>query len=356
MSSTREYQGTGIGLGICKSLIELMDGSITFKSKYGSGTTFVLNLRLKCDLGRARSDSTTVDLQESPPGRQPVHMAMHLPYCAESELLSRFCAGISERYVCVSDDANAPVPNDTAVIWYDVCQVLGDGRKRLPTNGQAMVLLHGDASFNAAGDIAATYPQTLLVRRPISYSRLPARLSHFLATLKQPHPGASSSSLVWQGKDSPEDVSKYKDISVLVAEDNLINQKVIRMILDRLGCTFTIVENGLEAVTASAKQTFDIIFMGRHWGLGRVMKVLLDIQMPVLDGLSAARKIRHREDELGPTARRTPIIALTANAMGRQTESYLQGGMDGFLSKPVVVQSIARCLDTYAIKEVNSTE
>ena len=116
---------------------------------------------------------------------------------------------------------------------------------------------------------------------------------------------------------------------VLLAEDNAVNQRVAVRMLERLGCRVDVAGNGLEAIDLSGRLPYDIIF--------------LDCQMPELDGYGAARAIRKREAG-GP---RVPIIALTANAMDGDREECLAAGMDDYLSKPVVMASLASALQRY---------
>jgi PAS domain S-box-containing protein len=106
---------------------------------------------------------------------------------------------------------------------------------------------------------------------------------------------------------------------VLLAEDHPTNRKVVSLILESVGVALTVVENGQEAVDAAAREDFDVI--------------LMDMQMPVMDGLTATRAIRERERATG--ARRTPILALTANAMAEHAQASLDSGADGHLSKPI---------------------
>ena len=116
---------------------------------------------------------------------------------------------------------------------------------------------------------------------------------------------------------------------VLLAEDNAVNQRVAVLMLQRLGCRVDVAGNGLEAIDLSGRLPYDIIF--------------LDCQMPELDGYGAARAIRAREVE----GHRVPIIALTANAMDGDREECLAAGMDDYLSKPVVMASLATALHRY---------
>jgi two-component system sensor histidine kinase/response regulator len=118
---------------------------------------------------------------------------------------------------------------------------------------------------------------------------------------------------------------------VLLVEDNVVNQKVARRFLERLGCEVTLAENGAESITA--------------WEQGGFQIVLMDVQMPVMDGYTATREIRDRERG----RRRTPIVALTANAMTGQLERCLEAGMDALLTKPLAVEALQDVLERYGL-------
>ena len=111
---------------------------------------------------------------------------------------------------------------------------------------------------------------------------------------------------------------------VLAAEDNTTNQKVLRAVMEPLDADLTLVADGKEAVEA--------------WRTGAYDLILMDIQMPVMDGISAAAAIREAEKTL--TRRRTPIIALTANALTHQIEEYMAAGMDGHVAKPIEIAKL----------------
>jgi CheY-like chemotaxis protein len=121
-------------------------------------------------------------------------------------------------------------------------------------------------------------------------------------------------------------------LRVLAAEDNAVNQLVLKTLLAQVGVEPVIVANGAEAVSAFEHGAFDL--------------VLMDIQMPVMDGPSATLAIRAIEARAGAEA--TPIVALTANAMSHQVDSYLASGMDGFLAKPIEVAELYRMLAAVA--------
>jgi CheY-like chemotaxis protein/HPt (histidine-containing phosphotransfer) domain-containing protein len=124
---------------------------------------------------------------------------------------------------------------------------------------------------------------------------------------------------------------------VLLVEDNTVNQKVARRFLERLGCDVTLAENGVECIKA--------------WERGGFQLVLMDVQMPVMDGYTATRQIR----DLERGRSRTPIVALTANAMTGQLERCLETGMDGLLTKPLAVEQLQEVLERYGLALDTST-
>jgi CheY-like chemotaxis protein len=126
------------------------------------------------------------------------------------------------------------------------------------------------------------------------------------------------------------------NLSVLAAEDNRVNQIVLKTLLNQIGVDPVLVENGAMAVEA--------------WEHGHWDAILMDVQMPVMDGLAATAAIREREAATG--RRRTPIIALTANAMSHQVSEYLSSGMDGHVAKPIEARRLFEALE--AALEMNS--
>jgi CheY-like chemotaxis protein len=118
---------------------------------------------------------------------------------------------------------------------------------------------------------------------------------------------------------------------VLLVEDNVVNQKVGQRFLERLGCQVTLAENGQDAIDA--------------WKAGEFRLVLMDVQMPVMDGYTATRQIR----DLERGRMRTPIVALTANAMTGQLERCLQSGMDGLLTKPLEPERLEEVLERFGL-------
>jgi CheY-like chemotaxis protein len=127
----------------------------------------------------------------------------------------------------------------------------------------------------------------------------------------------------------PSPVENDRPVRILAAEDNLTNQRVLRAVLDTFGVDLTVVENGREAVEAWRAGAFDL--------------VLMDIQMPEMDGVAATRAIRAAER--GEGRARTPILALSANAMTHQVAEYLKAGMDAHIAKPIEIPKLQAALE-----------
>jgi CheY-like chemotaxis protein len=117
-----------------------------------------------------------------------------------------------------------------------------------------------------------------------------------------------------------------REANILVAEDNLVNQLVVRSMLERHGMKVTLVKDGAHALAAIQEGSFDL--------------VLMDCQMPVMDGYEATRRIRAARRD-GP---RLPIVALTANAMAEDRQRCAEAGMDGYVTKPVTAESLCEVL------------
>ena len=128
---------------------------------------------------------------------------------------------------------------------------------------------------------------------------------------------------------------------VLVAEDNPVNQRVARLLLERWGHTVQVAENGAEALNALAAERFDV--------------VLMDLQMPVLDGSAATAKLR-ANDERGRDGRPLHVIAMTANALEGDRESCLAAGMDDYIAKPIDVDALFEALEALAARTATSQQ
>jgi len=150
---------------------------------------------------------------------------------------------------------------------------------------------------------------------------------HFTVRLERARPGARDSTMIMPEDDATEiTVQRSRPLTILVAEDNVVNQRVLIGLLQKQGHEVVLANNGAEAVAAFPTRAFDV--------------VLMDVQMPVMDGLEATARMRQLEAD----GRHTPVIALTAHAMAGDRERFLAAGMDGYVSKPIQLLDLWRTL------------
>jgi len=185
---------------------------------------------------------------------------------------------------------------------------------------------HGDIHRFASLGFAA------YLTKPIRARELLECLDRVLAhDAKQWH--MQSQPIVTRNTLAASDTHSYSG-TVLLVEDNAVNQKVAVRFLERMGCTVRVADNGAEAVRACEEISFDII--------------LMDLQMPVMDGITATQRIR--EMQTGDGRPHTPIVALTANAMTSQLERCMEAGMDGFLTKPLEIPRLHETLTKFGLR------
>lgn len=320
-STTRRFGGSGLGLAISKRLSELMGGGITVNSQLGEGSTFEVTLHL------------------------PVHEG---PTSAKEEVL-KLSAGKRLRALVVDDHAlNRRLMEEMLAAWGVECRTSDGGENALAEwdehgpfdlvfidhqmPGMEGVELRNRFRSRAGGSearfVLASSDSLVTLEDRDRFDEVLAKpiwTSGVRRILARLFPGNFQQQETINGEAQAESFDHISSLRVLVAEDNATNQKVVRLLLKRLGVEPVMVDDGQKAVDAVMSGSFDVVF--------------LDIQMPILDGLEASRRIVAAE--LSP---RPKLIALTANAFQEDRDAASLAGMDGYLAKPVTLAGLRGAL------------
>ncbi|WP_232680253.1 response regulator [Nocardioides sp. R-C-SC26] len=317
-STTRVYGGTGLGLAISLRIAEAMGGSLDVQSTVGLGSTFTLSVALPVAPGG-------VDVVHVAPAELPGRSVLIVDDNATNRRILR--AQLEAWGMDVTDEGHSPTAlariqdgerYDIVVLDMHMPDLdgvaLATGIRELPDHlATPLVLLTSLGDRPPEGRALGLVHLT----KPVKASALRATLASALG-------GAAVVSDVDTVLDAPA------RLRILLAEDNAVNQRVATLLLERLGQRPTVVSDGAQAVEAVRRSTYDL--------------VLMDVQMPVMDGLEATRQIRA---EL-PADRQPRIVAMTAHALDHDRDASLAAGMDGHLTKPVRVEELAAVLSRIA--------
>jgi two-component system, sensor histidine kinase and response regulator len=327
-STTRKFGGTGLGLTICRQLVELMGGRIWAESEVGAGSVFSFELSLPILSARPCSSrfSRTLEgikvlaVDDNQTNLRIVCEQLNSWGCrveavsSGSEALARLDAELS------GDDPFRLVLLDMQMPEMDGEQTARLIREEPRLDNVSLVLLSSMGSRGSLGEMREKGFAAALTK--------PVRQSHLYNTLLEVLGFAEDV------EDLPETVQEeapQQAHSILLVEDNLINQKVAVQMLKNLGCTVEVANDGAEGLEKFKAGAYTMIFM--------------DVQMPVMDGYEATAAIRDLEQPAGP---RTPIIAMTANALDGDRDKCLAAGMDDYLAKPVKMSEIAQILSKWS--------
>ncbi len=322
-SVTRKFGGTGLGLAIAKSLVNLMKGDIGLESQAGSGSTFWFEAPYEAtatpdpvlaQVGRLNGLRVLLAEKNTAHRRiilgQLVRWGLHVESCRTGR--EAIYAADHRRFDIALVDAFLPDIDGHG---------LADRLRRTPRGGTSAVILMAPASLVSERDtLVATNSSIYRLTKPVHLAELADVL------LKASHRTADHAA----EQATPAEIQAPAPglgARVLVADDNAINRKLIDKILVKLGHNPQVVSNGLECLDALQAETFDV--------------VLMDVQMPEMDGITATRRIR----ELGISV---PIIALTANAMPEDRKHCMDAGMTDYLCKPIRAEALAETIERFA--------
>lgn len=320
-STTNKVQGTGLGMAITKSIIELMGGTIDVASEVDKGSLFRVELELRIQEGQedkqfwsSREISRILAVDEDAENCENMRELMReTGVCLEA-------AGLEESLKRLSDDREAfqLVLFDWDIPESDGIKAVKKLREALPEHVLILLL----AEYNAEGmEEALKTENTAVLAKPFFVSALRAKIAEMQEDAEK------------EAKGEPQNADSLEGLRFLAAEDNEINAEILAEVLKMEGASCEIVENGLLAVERfkqAAEGEFDAI--------------LMDVQMPVMNGYDAARAIRSLERE---DAQKIPVIAMTANAFAEDEKAALASGMNAHVAKPLDVALLKKVIGQY---------
>jgi len=313
ISTARQYGGTGLGLSISGKFVELMGGKMSIWSLKDEGSSFYFNLKFQ---KAVTAKSREVEDMSS------ITVGILSPHIDDdyyiNENLERYIAYTGAKIVHYTDETLLNIKDNSSelpdILFVEHKYRHRDNEIKKFIDCNTKVVLISTIDNKQSLKIYKSYIDKILFE-PVTLTK----------TLK-----ALSSK-----KDDLDHKKRvtFKNLHVLVAEDNKINQKLIINILNRVGVEVTIANNGKEAFEMRIESNYDMIFM--------------DIQMPIMGGIEATQSILNYEHSGNNSIQHIPIIALTANAVAGDREKYIGAGMDGYLTKPIELDKLNMLLQEY---------
>ncbi|MBS1519447.1 MAG: response regulator [Bacteroidetes bacterium] len=318
-STTRKYGGSGLGLAICKRLVAMMGGCIAVKSKQGKGATF--SFSVSCLVAENQKQSSITPGKEALIGRKVLIIddnltnlrILQLQLQQRKMVVVSATDGAEALYLLETNEGIELVITDMQMPGMDGVEFTMLLKQRKPLLPVILLSSMGDESRKKHPGLFAA-----VLNKPVKQSHLEKVI------LNQFHFGPEQVQDKQSHQKLNKDFALSKPLDILVAEDNTINQKMILKVLEKLGYNAAVANNGREAIQMLDEQFYDLI--------------LMDVQMPEMDGLECTRYIRENFE------RQPVIIAMTANAMVEDKEECLKAGMNNYIAKPVKIDLLVEML------------
>jgi two-component system sensor histidine kinase/response regulator len=336
-STTRKFGGTGLGLSIVKRLVTLMNGDTGVSSIEGSGSTFWFTARFdvsaQASIERpapytALNGRRILVVDDNATNRKV--LMGQLMWCRMDAVSA---ASADEALALMRNAANMGKPFEVALLDHQmpVCdgEQLGKAIVADPKIRDVRLVILTSSGQRGDGEVFAQLGFSGYLLKPVTQRELTSCLTMVLGKEATAWHTRSQPLITQQTLLTQTGVEKHR---VLLAEDNVVNQKVACRMLEKLGCRVDVADDGAAAVRAFEAGRYDLIFM--------------DCQMPVLDGYEATRAIRGAELK-SANGKRTPIIALTAHAMKGADEQCFAAGMDDYITKPIERVQLIACMERW---------